>query len=92
MPHGGEVALEVHRDDRVELCLAGVGDHPVPHDAGVIDQHIKSAEGVDGGLDQSGGFIPVSNVGTTGDGFSSSRDDLIDDGLGGATATGRRAV
>ena len=81
--------LEVHGDDGVELLLAGVGDHPVPHDAGVIDQDVEPAEGVDGGRDQPGGLIPVGHVGATGDGFASGGGDFVHDGLRRAAATGR---
>ena len=88
VPHGGEVALEVHGDDGVELLLAGVGQHPVAHDAGVVHQHVQAAEGVDGGLDQAGGLIPVGDVGAVGDGFASGGGDLVDDALGRAAAAG----
>ena len=92
MPGGGEVPLEVHGDNGVELLLAGVGDHPVPHDAGIVHQHVESAEGVDGGLNQPGSFVPISHVRATGDGFPTGGNDFVDNTLGRTTATGGRAV
>src|SRR3546814_5459527 len=49
----GERALQVHVDDRVPLVLAHVHQHPVAQDAGVVDEHVDAAEGLDGGLDRS---------------------------------------
>ena len=43
----GEVALEVHADDRVPLLLASVDEHPVAQEAGVVDEDVEPAEGVD---------------------------------------------
>ena len=44
----GEGALEVHLDDRVPLLLGHVDEHAVAQDAGVVDEHVEVAEGVDG--------------------------------------------
>ena len=49
---GGEVrraggALEVHLDDRVPLGLGHVDEHAVAQDAGVVDEDVEAAEGVD---------------------------------------------
>jgi hypothetical protein len=87
--HGGEVPLEVHGGDGVELLLGGVDEHPVPHDAGVVDQHVQATERVDGGLDQALGLRPVRDVRTAGDGLAAGGDDLVDHALGGATTAGR---
>ena len=92
MPGGGEVSLEVHSDDGVELLLTGIGDHPVAHDAGVIDQDVESAEGIDGGLDQPGRLVPISYIRATGDGFPTGRDDFVNNALRRATTTGGRSV
>ena len=89
MPHGGEVALEVDSDDGVELFLAGVGEHPVADDAGIVDQDVEPAERVDRGLDQPLGLGPVGDVGAAGDGFASGGGDLIDNTLGRAAAARR---
>jgi hypothetical protein len=82
--HRGEVALEVHGDDGVELVLARVGDHPVADDAGIVHQNVQAAEGFDGGCDQAGRLVPVGDVGSVGDGFPAGRGDLVDHGLRGA--------
>ena len=92
MPHGGEVPLEVHGDDGVELVLAGVGEHPVAHDARVVHQDVEPAERVDRGLDEALGLRPVGDVGAAGDGFATGSGDLVDDTLRGAAAARRRAV
>ncbi len=77
----------MHGDDGVELFLAGVGEHAVADDARVVDQNVETTEGVDRGLDQTGGLLPVGDVGTAGDGFTSGGGDLVDNGLRGAAAT-----
>ena len=48
----GEVALQVDPDDVVPVRLVHVEAHLVPQDAGVVDQDVELAEGVDGLLDQ----------------------------------------
>jgi hypothetical protein len=92
VPHRGEVALEVHRDDGVELLLAGVGHHPVAHDAGVVHQNIQTTELLNCGLDEACRLIPVRDVGSVGDGFATGGGDLVDYALRGATAAGGRPV
>ena len=92
MAHGREVPLEVDGDDGVELLLAGVGEHPVADDAGVVDQHVESAERVDRGLDQPLGLRPVGDVGPAGHGFASGSGDLVDHALCRAAATRGRTV
>ncbi len=82
------MSLEVDGDDGVELLFAGVGEHPVADDAGVVDQDVEPAEGVDGGLDQSFGLRPVGDVGAAGDGFATGGGDLVDDTLRGAATAG----
>ena len=86
------MALEVHGDDGVELFLAGVGDHPVAHDAGVVHQNVQTTEGLDGSLYQAGRLVPVRDVGSVGDGFASGCGDLVDHALGGAATARRRTV
>jgi 16S rRNA C967 or C1407 C5-methylase (RsmB/RsmF family) len=41
---------QVHVDDRVPLLVAHLLDHAVPGVAGVVDQDVAAAEGVDGSL------------------------------------------
>jgi hypothetical protein len=49
---GREMPLEVDAEDGVPLVFTGVGQHAIPDEAGVVDQNVQPAEGVDGGLDQ----------------------------------------
>ena len=49
---GAERALEVDLDDGVPLGLGHVDEHAVAQDAGVVDEHVEPAEGLDGGADQ----------------------------------------
>ena len=44
----GEVALQVDPDDVVPVGLVHVEAHLVPEDAGVVDQDVELAPGVDG--------------------------------------------
>src|SRR5262249_38046569 len=90
--HRGEVTLEVHGDDGVELLLAGVGHHPVAHDAGVVHQDVESTEAVDGGLHEGGRCVPVRDVGSVGAGFATGRGDFVAHALCGAAAASGRAV
>ncbi len=48
----GEGALEVDLDDGVPLRLGHVREHAVAEDAGVVDEDVEAAEGVDRLLDQ----------------------------------------
>ena len=59
---GHEVALQVDVDDRVPLLLGHVDEHPVAQDAGVVDQDVEVAEGLDGGVDETLAALPVGNV------------------------------
>ena len=47
-----ERALEVHRDDGVPHGLVHLEEALVAEDAGVVDEDVDAAEGVDGGLDE----------------------------------------
>ena len=92
MSHGGEVALEVHGGDSVELLFTCVGEHAVADDARVVDQNVEVAERVDRGLDEPLGLRPVGDVRPTGDRLASGGGDFVDDALRGAAATGGRSV
>ena len=81
---GGEVrraggALQVHLDDGVPLGLAHVGQHAVAQDAGVVDQHVEAAVGVDGLGDDALGAAPVADVVGVGHRLAAGGDDLVDD-------------
>ena len=45
------MTIEVHFYYGVPFLRAHVENHPVSEDAGIVDQDIKSAKGVNGGLD-----------------------------------------
>ena len=78
----GEGALEVHLDHRVPLRLAHVGEHAVAQDAGVVDEDVEAAEGVDGGLHEALGAVPVADVVGVGDGLAAHGLHLVDHLLG----------
>ena len=82
-----EVPLEVHTNHRVPLLLAHVGEHPVAQKSGVVDQNIQTAKGIDGGVDQVLGTVPVGDIITIGDGFATGSLDLLDHFLSGAGAS-----
>jgi hypothetical protein len=82
MPGRGEGALEVDLDHRVPLRLAHVGEHAVTEDAGVVDQDVEPAEGLDGGRDEPLGAVPVADVIGVGDGLAAHGLDLVHDVLG----------
>ena len=83
-PAGGdEVALHVDLDDRVPLLLGHVDEHPVAQDAGVVDQHVEVAEGLDGAVDEALAALPVGDVVAVGDGLAAHGLDLLDDLLRG---------
>ena len=66
-------------DDVVPLLGGHVDEHPVAEDAGVVDQHVEPAEGVDGGLDDPTGGVVVADVVAVGDGFAAHGPNGIDD-------------
>jgi hypothetical protein len=80
------VALEVHGDDGVPFLLAGVRQHPVPDDTGVVHQDVQATEGVHRGLDQACRAVPLRDVGPARDGFAAHRGDFVDDLLRRAAA------
>ena len=75
------MALEVHADHRVPLVLAGREHHAVAEEPGVVHEHVEAAEGVDRGVHEAAGAVPVGDVVGVGDGLAARRDDLVDDQL-----------
>ena len=73
-----EGAAQVHPDDGVPLLDRHVDHHPVTQDAGVVDQDVEPAEGVDGRLDQPPGAVVVRDVVAVGHGFAAHAPDLVD--------------
>ena len=60
----------MHLDDRVPLGLGHVDEHAVAQDAGVVDEHVEAAEGVDGLLHDALGAVAVGDVVAVGDGLA----------------------
>ena len=63
-----------------------VDQHPVAQDAGVVDQHVEIAEGLDRGVDEPLAALPVADVVGVGHRLAARRPDLVDHLLG------RRAI
>ena len=82
VPQRREVPLEVHPDHRVPLLLGGVDEHPVADEAGVVDQDVEPAEGVDRLLHHRRGLREVGHVGAVGDRPATGRLDRGDDLVG----------
>jgi len=88
---GGGVALEVHGDHRVPLALIHPGDERVPQDAGVVHQHVESAELTDRLVDQGCSPVPGGDVVGVGHCLTTGSGDLLDHLLRG-TGVGTGAV
>ena len=72
-----EVALQVDVDDVVPLLLRHRHEHAVAQDAGVVDQHVEVAEGVDRGADQRLAAVPARDVVVRRDGLAAGGADLL---------------
>ena len=57
-------------------------EHAVAQDAGVVDQHVEVAEGLDRGVDQALRALPRRDVVAVGDGLAAHARDLLDHLLG----------
>ena len=77
------MAAEVDPHDGVPLLLRHVGEHPVPQDAGIIDEDVEVTEGAHGLIDEALRTLPVRDVVVVGDRLATGGDDLVDDLLGG---------
>ena len=64
-------------DDGVPLLRGHVDEHAVAQDAGVVDEDVETAEGLDSGGDQPGGALPVRHVVAVGDGLAPHGPDGI---------------
>ncbi len=84
--------LEVHPDDGVPLVLGRVDQHPVADEAGVVDQDVQPAEGVDRLPHHGLGLREVGDVGAVGHGLAAECLDLGDHLVGGRVSfsTGQR--
>ena len=79
-----EVALEVDVEDDVPLLLRHVEDHLVAKDAGVVDDDVEAAEGVERLLHHAVSGLEVGDVVVVRDGVAAHLLDLGDDLVGGA--------
>ena len=89
MPADGEGAAQVHGDDRVELLLGHVDEHPVAEDARVVDHDVEPSEGVDRRLDDAARSGVVRDVVGVGDRLTPQGRDLVHDLLCGAGVRAR---
>jgi hypothetical protein len=68
----------VHLDHGVPLGLGHVDQHAIAEDAGVVDEHVDLAEGLDPGRNQLLGPRPVADVVGIGHGVPARGGDLVD--------------
>ena len=78
-----EGAAEVHVEHRVHLVGRHVLERRVAQDAGVVDDDVDLAEGVDGRLHDRRAALGRGDAVVVGDGLAAGRLDLVDDLLGG---------
>ena len=67
------------RTHRVPLLFGGADEHAVAHEAGVVDDHVEAAEGVERRLHERAGAVPVGDVVAVGDRLAAGGADLVDD-------------
>ncbi len=82
MVGGGERALQVNGDHRVPVVLGHGEHHPVPQDAGVVDDYVEATPGVDGLLHHVAGSGEVGHVAAVYDGLATHCLDVVHDLLG----------
>src|SRR5207245_1598117 len=74
--------LQVHADDRVEVVLCHREDHAVTQDAGVVDDDVERAVGLDGLVDDALGAVVVGDIVVVGDGLAPAAANELGDLLG----------
>ncbi len=79
---GCEGALQVHGYDRVPVVLRHGEHHPVPQDAGVVDDYVETAPGVDCLLDHLAGRGEVGHVAAVDHCLAAHCLDVVHDLLG----------
>ena len=79
MLDGGEVTLQVNSDDVVPVGLGHVEAHLVAQDAGIVDDDVDVAEGVDRLIDEPLAATPRGDVVTVDHGLATVVDDDVDD-------------
>jgi hypothetical protein len=70
----------VHLDDQVPVLVLEVLEGNVAQDAGVVDEDVDAAKGLDGGLDDA---LAVLDAVVVGDGLAAGLFDLVDDDISG---------
>ena len=73
----------MHADDGVEVVLAHREDHAVAQDAGVVDDDVEPAEGLDRLVDDALCAVEVGDVVVVGHGLAPTAADDLGDLLGG---------
>ena len=75
---GGKGALEVDLNDRVPVGFAHREHHAISQDAGVVDEDVQSAEGVDGLVDHVPGGVEVADISAVHHCLAAHGPDLLD--------------
>ena len=78
------MAFEVHADDGIPFLLARGEHHPIAEEPRVVHEHVEATEGVDRGVDEAVGAVPVGDVVGVRDRLTAGGDDLVDHLLRGA--------
>ena len=75
--HAAEVALQVDADHGVEVFLGHVEDRRVAQEAGVVDEDVEIAQGVERGLDHRLRVVPIGDVAEVRHGLAALLADLL---------------
>src|SRR5699024_6629136 len=81
--HCREVPLEVHPDHGVPFVLGEVDQHPIPHETGVVQQHVQLPEVLDRLLNEVLRTVEVGDIVGVRDCLAAARLDLGDHLVGG---------
>jgi hypothetical protein len=73
-------SLDVHLHHQIPVLILHVLKADIPQNAGIVDEHVDSAKGLDGGLDNP---VAVLNGVVVCNGLAAGRCDLLDDLVGG---------
>jgi hypothetical protein len=91
VPRRRKRSLKVHLDHRIPLVLGHIRQHAVAQDAGIVDEDIEPAEGVDGLLDHGLRALPIAYIGRIGDSRAAGLLDGVHYGRG-CSCIGARAI
>ncbi|CAB5066697.1 unannotated protein [freshwater metagenome] len=78
----GEGSLEMHIDHGIPLLLGHVREHAVAQDSCVVDDDMQVPEGLDRGVDEALGTLPVRHTLAVRDRLAAHALDLVDHLLG----------